>query len=206
VAMMPIGASLMTPALDKLLVDRGFALWEIGLVMGVLTSIAGAIGGIFGGLAMKQLGRERAFYALMLFCGLCLGLVLLSRVSAGRPMLYFVIAVPSVGIMARATMLHALMMDRCRFHVASTDFTIQYTVQHVSRLVWMSVGAFVAGRFGLTSVFVLGPVMTLLVLGVASRLLDRTDFVPPASQDGDEPAEDALQGERAEATPLRNVS
>jgi MFS family permease len=160
VAAMPIGPSLMTPALEVLLVDRGFALKEIGLVMGVYTSVAGAVGGMLGGVSVKRLGRERAFYALTVFCSLCLALVLLNRVAVERPLLYLVVSVPTVGVMARATILHVLMMDRSRLHVASTDFTIQYTVQHVSRLLWTSAGAFIAGHFGATSVFVLAPVLT----------------------------------------------
>ncbi|AUX33955.1 MULTISPECIES: MFS transporter [Sorangium] len=203
VAAMPIGASLMTPALEVMLVDRGLSLKEIGLAMGILSSIAGAAGGILGGLAVKRLGRERAFYALSVLCSLCLGLVLLNRVAVERPFLYFVISVPVVGVMARATMMHVLMMDRSRLHVASTDFTIQYTVQHVSRLLWASAGAFIAGHFGATSVFVLAPVLTLAAMGLASWLLDRADFEPSLSLDEGGPAP-AL--EAAPASPLKNVS
>jgi PAT family beta-lactamase induction signal transducer AmpG len=176
VATMPIGAALMAPAVELLLVDRGYKLAEIGLVMGVLTGLAGATGGIVGGITVKKFGRERAFYALTIFCSVCLGMVLLSGVATGRFLLYLVISFPALGLMARATMLHALMMDRCRAHVASTDFTIQYTLQHVSRLLWMSAGAFVAGRFGPTTVFVLGPLLTIGALIAASRLLDSSDF------------------------------
>lgn len=187
VALLPVGASLMMPAMEVLLVDRGFALREIGLVLGVLASAAGVVGGVIGGLAVKRVGRERAFYWLTLFCALCLAGVLLHRVAGSRPLLYFVISLPSVGIMARATVLHVLMMDRCRGHIASTDFTIQYTVQQLSRLVFASMGAFVAGALGATTVFVLGPVLTIAFLVLAMKLLDRRDFqsvrtsVPPAA-------------------------
>ncbi|WP_437618234.1 MFS transporter [Sorangium sp. So ce1151] len=203
VAAMPIGVSLMTPALEVMLVDRGLSLKEIGLAMGILSGIAGAAGGLLGGAAVKRLGRERSFYALSVFCSLCLALVLLHRVAVERAFLYFVISVPVVGIMARATMIHVLMMDRSRLHVASTDFTIQYTVQHVSRVLWASAGAFVAGHLGATSVFVLAPVLTLAAMGLAARLLDRADFEPPLSLDEGGPGR---KDEAAPAAPLRSAS
>jgi MFS family permease len=190
VATMPLGASLMTPAIDVLLVDRGFSLSEIGLVVGVLSSVAGAVGGLFGGTVVKKFGRLRAFYLLVGFSSLCLGLVLFNRMATGRLLLYLLVAVPSVGIMARATVLHVIMMDRCRTHLASTDFTLQYTVQHVSRKLGMSLGAFMAGYFGSMTVFALGPVLTLAVAIAASRLLDAADFIPPAPPGEDKPAQD----------------
>lgn len=176
VAVIPIGASLMNPATEVLLVDRGFALKEIGLVLGVLSSVAGVIGGIIGGMAVKRLGRERAFRVLMLFCALCLSLLLLNRIAVGRPLLYLMIALPNVGIMARATALHVLMMDRCRGHAASTDFTLQYTVQQISRFGFAAAGAFIAGHFGSTSVFVLAPLCTLAALGLIVEVLDQRDY------------------------------
>ncbi len=194
VAIMPIGAAFMSPAVEMLLVDRGFNLAEIGLAMGVLTGIAGAAGGIAGGMTVKRFGRERAFYGLTIFCGVCLGMVLLSTVATGRALLYLVVSAPTLGIMARATMLHALMMDRCRPHVASTDFTIQYTLQHVSRLISMSAGAFVAGRFGPTTVFVLGPLLTFITPIVAIRLLDSSDFQAAFATSDEQPAHDGPAG------------
>ncbi|XYH99313.1 MFS transporter [Sorangium sp. So ce1128] len=203
VAAMPIGPSLMTPALEVMLVDRGLSLKEIGLAMGIMASVAGTLGGMLGGFAVKRFGRERAFYALSVICGLCLAVVLLNRVAVERPLLYLVISVPTVGVMARATMMHVLMMDRSRLHVASTDFTVQYTVQHVSRVLWAGAGAFVAGHLGATSVFVLAPVITLAVTGLASRLLDRADFEPLLSLDEGEPGR---RDEAAPAAPLRSAS
>lgn len=176
VALLPLGASLIGPSLELLLVDRGFRLREIGLVLGVFSSVAGIVGGVLGGLGVKLLGRQRAFSVLMLFCAAMLTLVLLSGLTSSRWALFIVVSLPNVGVMARATMLHVLMMDRCRGHVASTDFTLQYTVQQVSRFAFTSAGAFLAGPLGATMIFALGPLLTLFCLLVASRILDERDF------------------------------
>jgi MFS transporter, PAT family, beta-lactamase induction signal transducer AmpG len=181
VAAIPLGASVMGPALEVVLVDRGYALKEIGLVMSVLASLAGIGGGLLGGIIIHRIGRRRAFHTLLVVSTACLAMVLLNGLADGRPLLYLVVVVPNIGIMARATLLHALMMDRCRPHVASTDFTVQYTVQHLSRFAALSGGAFIAGWFGPTFVFVLAPVLTLGALALASRLLVPADFQPPTA-------------------------
>jgi predicted MFS family arabinose efflux permease len=183
VALLPMGASIIGPSLETLLVDRGFALREIGLVLGVFSSAAGIVGGLIGGLAVKLLGRQRAFYVLMLFSALTLSLVLLSHVSYSRLGLFLIVSVPNIGVMARATMLHVLMMDRCRGHVASTDFTLQYTVQQLSRFAFTSAGAFLAGVLGANGIFLLGPLLTLLCVYVARSILDERDFQAAAPAD-----------------------
>jgi MFS family permease len=181
VAAIPLGASVMTPALEVLLVDRGYSLKEIGLVMSVLASLAGIGGGLLGGIVIQRLGRRRAFHALLAVSAGCLAMVLLSRLADGRPLLYLVAVVPNIGIMARTTVFHTLMMDRCRPRLASTDFTLQYTVQHLSRFAALSCGAFIAGWFGPTFVFVLAPLLTLGALALATRLLAPADFEPPGA-------------------------
>src|SRR5690606_515718 len=99
-------------ALELLLVDRGYSLKEIGFVAGVLASAAGIVGGLLGGGVVRRFGRRSAFYLLVALSGLCMATGLLSGLASDRALLYFVIIVPTVGIMARATMLHAMMMDR----------------------------------------------------------------------------------------------
>lgn len=178
VALLPMGVSLIGASVDALLVDRGFRLRDVGLALGVFSSVAGIGGGVLGGLGVKLLGRQRAFYALLVFSALMLSLVLLHSVTQSRIGLFLLVSLPNIGVMARATVAHVLMMDRCRGHVASTDFTLQYTVQQVSRFAFTSAGAFLAGFLGANSVFLLGPLLTLLCAFVARSVLDERDFQP----------------------------
>jgi MFS family permease len=184
VATIPLGASVMAPALEVLLVDRGYSLKEIGLVMSVLASLAGIAGGLLGGIVTQHLGRRRAFLTLLAVSAACLAIVLLNGLASGRPLLYLVAVVPTIGIMARTTIFHILMMDRCRPQLASTDFTLQYTVQHLSRFAALSGGAFLADGFGPTFVFALAPVLTLGALALARHLLAPTDFWSPTDDRG----------------------
>lgn len=84
-------------------------------------------------------------------------------------MLYF-------GLALGATILYTMMMDRSRGHVASTDYTIQYSLMQFCSFLGTSVGGLLAGAIGGPLVFLLVPPLLLLVLGVASQALDGSDF------------------------------
>lgn len=182
-AVMALGPTTIDVVLPTLLVDRGYALAEIGLVMGVITSISGAAGGAFGGVVVKRLGRERAFYALTFLCALCLASTLLTRMAAGRALLYAGLTLPYFGVVARATLIYAMVMDRSRGHVASSDYTLQVTVVQVSGFLGLGIGGIVAEQLGTITVFVLAPLLTLVALLAAKRLLVSRDFDVSPEQD-----------------------
>lgn len=182
-AIMAIGPTLIDICLPTLLVDRGYSLSEIGFVMGVITSLSGAAGGAFGGLVVKRLGRERAFYALTILCSLCLASTLLTRMATSRALLYAGLTLPYFGVVARSTLIYAMVMDRSRGHVASTDFTLQVTVVQVSGFLGLGLGSVVAEHFGPVAVFILAPVLTLTALFAAKRLFGSRDFDANQAQD-----------------------
>ncbi|WP_156338877.1 MFS transporter [Chondromyces crocatus] len=176
--LMAIGPSTIDICLPSLLVDRGYALSEIGLVMGVITSLAGAAGGAFGGVLIKHLGRERAFYALTLLCSACLASTLLTRMAPGRALLYAGLALPYFGVVARAPLLYAMIMDRSRGHVASSDYTVQFTLVQISGFLGLGLGGVIAEQLGMTAAFVTAPLLTLGTLVAAKYLVAPQDFQP----------------------------
>lgn len=181
-ALLTIGPAMIDVCLQTLLVDRGFALSEIGLAMGIIAGLAGAIGGAFGGLTVKRFGRERSFYGLTVLCSLCLASVLLTRMATARAVLYVGLAIPIFGVVARATLIYAMVMDRSRGHVASTDYTVQVSVVQVAGFAGLGLGGLVAGQLGTTAVFVLAPLVTMSALLAARRLFGHSDFLPAADR------------------------
>lgn len=179
-AAMTIGPAMIDVCLQTLLVDRGFALAEIGFVMGIIASVSGMLGGAFGGMLTSRVGRERAFYGLTLLCSACLASVLLTRVATGRALLYLGLSLPFFGVVARATLIYAMVMDRSRGRVASTDYTVQVSVVQVAGFVGLGLGGLVAERLGPTAVFALAPIVTLSALLAAGSLFGRSDFHPEA--------------------------
>lgn len=180
---MAIGPATIDVCLPTMLVDRGFALAEIGLVMGVITSASGAAGGAFGGYLVNRLGRERAFYALTILCSVCLSSTLLTRMATGRALLYAGLTLPYFGVVARASLIYAMIMDRSRGHVASTDYTLQVTVVQVSGFLGLGIGGVVAEHLGMAAVFALAPLLTLGALFAAKQLVASGDFHADPVQD-----------------------
>jgi MFS transporter, PAT family, beta-lactamase induction signal transducer AmpG len=174
--LMAIGPATIDVCLPTLLVDRGYGLSEIGLLMGVVTSLSGAAGGAFGGLVVKRLGRERALVALTLLCSVCLASTLLTRMAADRALLYAGLTLPYFGVVSRATLLYAMIMDRSRGHVAGTDYTLQATVVQVCGFLGLGAGSVVAEQLGSTAVFALAPALTLGALFAAKQLFTSRDY------------------------------
>lgn len=178
-----MSASLAIPSLpgvpfQTLLVDRGLNLTEIGIMIGIIGGSVGALGGLIGGAVVSRLGRQRAFYVLNLLCAACLGgaTLLIIHKSPILWLLYAAVILVYFGLSAGGTILYVMIMDRSRGHVASTDYTIQYSLMQLCGFLGMGAGGFLAGHLGATLVFVLVPLLTLVMLGVISRTLDARDF------------------------------
>jgi hypothetical protein len=156
------------------LVDAGLELPEIGLVQGVVMSLAGAAGALAGGLAMRGLERGRAFFVACLAFSLLLapGAVAFSVATAERAPLYASLACAYFGVMMVSSVLYAIMMDRSRPETASSDFTAQYSVLQISGFVSWGAGAFLAASVGSAATIALssGLVLALGVLGAALSL------------------------------------
>lgn len=163
---------------QALFVDHGMGLSEIGLVLGVMSSLTGAMGGAIGGLAVKELGRERAFYALNILCVLCLcgASIIITRVAPGRMLLYAAVGLVYFGLSVGGTVMRVMAMDRSRAYLASSDYTLQASTAGLFNALGSGVGGFIAGRLGSASLFFLVPVLMLGVLGVISRTFRSEDF------------------------------
>lgn len=165
---------------QALFVDHGMGLSEIGLVMGVMSSLAGALGGVVGGFAVKELGRVRAFYGLSLLCILCLcaASFIITRDAPGRLWLYGSVGFVFFGSSASGTILRVLMMDRSRGHLASSDYTLQASAGGLFGYLGAGLGGGLAGRIGAPLVFLGVLVLMLVALWASSRILQRADFSP----------------------------
>lgn len=182
-----IGPTMIDICLPTLLVDRGFALTEIGLVMGVMTSLFGAAGGAFGGFVVRRFGRERALYALTILCAFTVASPLVTRFVDSRALLYVALGIPYFGVVARAPLIYAMIMDRCRGHVASTDYTFQVTVFQVVGFLGLGLGGVVADHLGMTTVFALAAMLSLATLLAAKQLLQGSDFEAEQHHDPEPP-------------------
>lgn len=127
------GESLGSAMVKPMLVDYGYSLSQIGLMVSTLGSVAAVSGALFGGWLTGRLGRFRALLGFALLQALAIaGYGLLSWLHAQGSLepalVYGVNAVEHfVAGMATAALLTAV-MDLCRHDSAGSDFTIQVSM------------------------------------------------------------------------------
>lgn len=177
-ALLSLFTSLPAVPFQALFVDHGLSLSEIGLLIGVIGALVGIAAGILGGLAVRTLERQRSFYLLHILCGLCMagGSFIITRASPSHAMLYASMALLNFGVGLGTTVLRVMLMDRCRSHLASTDFTIQTCTMGLFSFLGYGVSGFLAGRLGVKSVLAAAPLLVFLLLAWAPRFFARSDF------------------------------
>lgn len=169
-------AAAYTP-MQGLLSDKGFSLEEVGLILGILGSLAGTLGGAFGAWAINHHGRRWGFFRFAALTALgVLSMTLAVTPDSPRILVYVTIELTIFGLMALGTILYTMMMDRTRAHVASSDYTLQYCTLQLSSFVTMALGGFLTESFGAVVVFCVVPVLMLVVFGGAFRSLQEKDF------------------------------
>ena len=176
-ALVVLASSLMYTPLQVLLVDKGLTMGEVGLAMGTLGSSAGALGGFLGGRLVAKSGRTFAFYATgMVGAVLMLPPIIAAAFPVGKWVLYLACASSYAGMMSQYAVLYTLMMDRSRPHVASSDYSVQYSLLQLMGFVSMALGGLLACRAGLLTAFCATPLAMLTAL-LISRWLLYTDEI-----------------------------
>jgi MFS family permease len=167
------------------LVDAGLELTEIGLVQGVVMSVAGLAGGLVAGFLMKRTSRRGAFFACAsMFAVLLAPSVLTFTVfERARWALYGGLASAYFGVVAASTVLYAMMMDRSRNNTASSDFTLQYCVLQVVGFVSWGMGASLAERVGSGPTLAAALFLALSALALAAIVFRPSDFASTEQRD-----------------------
>ncbi len=155
-----------------MLVELGYSLTQIGVMVGVAGSVASLGGALTGGWAVGKLGRKRS---LVLFAALMAPalatLILPATGRVGLPGIYAVfMTVAFVSGMATAA-LYTAMMDHSEGSTPATDFTVQQALAAIGPLLAAAFSGFSADRLGFAAHFALAAASCLVVsLLIAWRL------------------------------------
>lgn len=141
--------ALMTPAL----VDAGWTIDRIGIVVNVIGSIAGALAALATGRAVRTLGRQRAL-KLAAICQvpavLAVALIVAGATSwlpvALAAIVYFACYNPTWVVLA------TLMMDRVDPETAGTDYSVQWSVFMAVQMTISGLAMVLADRLGYAGV------------------------------------------------------
>ena len=170
----PASASLGYAVIMPSLIDTGWSLADIGLVLNVVGAIAGLLVALAYGRLLKRWSRRGATLSAALLQVVGIAVLALpamawgSHASAGvAVVLYYMLYTPA------ATVLCTLIMDQSSPQSPATDYTLQMSVSHFFSMLLTSAGTLLAGRIGYGGV--IGVAVALAVLGLlaAARWVPR---------------------------------
>ncbi|MEM7698765.1 MAG: MFS transporter [Verrucomicrobiota bacterium] len=153
------GEQMALAMLNPMLVDFDYSLETVGLIVGLVGSLASLLGALSGGALVQRLGRKRSLVML----GGCLAVALLSYLlpATTGALWSVVLAVSLVSFAggAATAALYTAMMDRCRYQSSASDFTVQQSLCAVGPLVAVGFSGLSAAMLGYTGHFLLSAVL-----------------------------------------------
>ncbi|MBM6993378.1 MAG: MFS transporter [Prevotella sp.] len=147
------------------MVDLGYSMKEIGLLSGVIGSLAACVATLVSGQLIFALGRWRArqLFALLSLIT-CLYFVLLGNL---HPALWHIV----VGIVLlwscyglSTVVVYTTSMDIVRPGLEGTDFTTQTVITHLSGIIFSVIAGHVAQHFGYSLFFIFATLLALCSL------------------------------------------
>lgn len=175
----PMGTMLAYALITPVLVDAGWSMERIGLVVNLLGSILGMSSALLTGWSMRKIGRQRALLIaaiLQLIAVLSIAIPVMGHHSvtavAVATGIYFFCYNPAL------TVLGTLMMDRASVHSPATDYTLQYSVMTSFGMVLGSIGMVLAQYLGYAATLALATFTTLLA--IAWVAIHQPTFAVPA--------------------------
>jgi MFS family permease len=175
----PIGSALAYAILAPMLVDVGWAMERIGLVMNILGSVLSALASLFTGWMLRWCTR---FSVLIGVAALqVIGLLVMTLPLIGPPddwRVYCSVCAYFLIHGALLTLMSTMMMDRASLKSPATDFTLQYSVYSILKFVAVAGSTALAGRIGYLAVVTVGCAIACLALGL-SLLMPHTARTEP---------------------------
>jgi PAT family beta-lactamase induction signal transducer AmpG len=160
-----IGDAFGTAMLKPLMIDSGYKLEDVAIIMGTWGVVAGLVGAVIGGLLVKPLGRYRALVVFALLQALSLFLYgMYAQGLIPKDGFVFLCVIEHItGAMATIG-IFTVMMDYCREHHAGLDYSFQSCLIIASGLIAGSLSGFSVEAFGYFMHFTIAAGLTLLGL------------------------------------------
>ena len=155
-------------------VDLGLSLSEIGLLLGVASYGAGAVGSLVAGLTIAQLGRKRSLVWFSALQGVAIAAYALPTLGlTALPFLYLVAMLAQFINSMAITALFTVMMDKSEIKTAGTDYTVQSSVVYISGIIGAVFSGIIAQAIGYGGVFLTAFGFALLTVFSIVQLFPR---------------------------------
>ncbi|MBZ0114556.1 MAG: MFS transporter [Thermoanaerobaculia bacterium] len=186
------GETMVQWMVNPLLVDQGYSLHEIGLLVGIVGSLAALVGALLGGYWINRRGRRPT----LLFFGTLQVIALTAFVLpalgvGGLPVFYCVVsASAAVGGMATAA-LYTIMMDRSEPATAATDFSLQQSLAAIGPVLTASGSGYSAMALGYSGHFLVAASVQVCAVAWVACFLYGDEATHRRPKEGD-PTEGAM--------------
>lgn len=177
VAVAPAAISLGYALITPMLVDAGWTIDRIGLIVNVAGSLAGAVAAMLTGWLINRVSRRLALRAAVIcqvlsvlgVAAIALGATTTATTIAAV-LAFFVFYNPTWAVLA------TLMMDRASPDSAGTDYSVQWSAYVVFQMVASGLAMTLAQRLGYVNVMGIAVALSLLIVaaGFAYRPPDPT--------------------------------
>ena len=152
--------------LKPMLVDYGYGMKEIGIMVGVIGSSIGCIASFGAGFIVRKIGRKtsRILFASMTLVTAIFFYSLVTFLPVNTATLHLGITLLWASYGMSTIVVYTTAMDCVRKGYEGTDFTIQTVITHLSSLVIAVLSGKLAGSFGYDALFQIEIVIATLSL------------------------------------------
>lgn len=160
-----LGGNMVRP----MLIDSGFSVKDIAIVLGITGFSAGLIGAVVGGFLVNKLGRFKSlliFGIIQAFAVASWAVLSIESLALGdttKPIIYILSTLEHfTGGLATAA-LFTVMMDHCRKQCAGSDYTIQACIVVAMTILASTLSGISASELGYLWHFIIAGILSLSV-------------------------------------------
>jgi len=161
--------------LKPMMVDLGYNMSKIGLMVGIIGTLAGCSGSFIGGFVMKRIARKTARIGgalYLMIAAFYIWIMSLSGFTTSTLYLGIVLIWSSYG--AASVILYTTAMERVREGLEGTDFTLQTVIAHFSSMVVAIGSGKFADHFGYSGLFLVEFCLALVAFLFVTFVFHRT--------------------------------
>ena len=164
------GISIAYSILIPVLIDVGWSMARIGLLVNVAGSIVGFISALLTGWLIRYLSRRQALLLAALTQTIAVAAIALPvQGYTSEAAVTFAVGVYFFCYNPAMTVVSTLMMDSASKETPATDYTLQFSIYKFSSMFMGASGAYLAGRLGYSSVHGAALFFALLAILLALR-------------------------------------
>ena len=169
-----LGESFGSAMLRPFLVDHGFDLHDLGLMLGTVGSVAAVAGAMTGGFLTTRIGRRRALVAFGIGQVVTVaGYTVLALTSPGLTAFYIWCSVEMFASAAATAALFTAMMDWSEPRSSGSDYTTQACTVVIAQILAGPIGGASAQHFGYATHFAIATALCALAVVLAYALFPK---------------------------------